>query len=104
MKSIESRLKIVTIKCKYFFHSSSKTTFWPLYLHIGHERNKPFKILENSVARKFEEKVAEFQKIPKDLHQSSFENPKHPNQSSFKRQISASEHKRDHINTGFKLV
>ena len=29
-----------------------------------------------SVARKFEQKVAKFYKIPKDLHQSTFENIK----------------------------
>ena len=40
----------------------------------------------NNVARKFEQKVAKFQKTPKDLHQSNLEKPKNLHRSSFKRQ------------------
>ena len=39
-----------------------------------------------SVARKFEQKVAKFEKTPKYLHQSTCENPKYLHQRSFKRQ------------------
>ena len=70
----------------------SEKTLWGLVVNL------------HSVARNFLQKVAKFQKTPKHLHQSTFENPKYLQHSSSKSQNAYIKAQKERSKTGLKPV